>query len=206
MLAIGQAFASVDPVKPDPATGTSFNRYSYASNNPYTFNDPDGRDVNYVPGGTVTQAELRRFIVTMAMSTTARAEFQQLEQSREMYTFQLDSRAENWFDQTTRTIYVNPKSYTIIRSSKELLAPELNGIHETSHAAEFDRIGSDAFNRALQPTMLRSTDASGRTTATPQTSPEEKRATGVERAAAKEIGLPARLERTDTCRRGENGC
>ena len=42
------SFLSVDPVQTNPNTGASFNRYSYASKNPYKFVDPDGRsDVNY---------------------------------------------------------------------------------------------------------------------------------------------------------------
>jgi len=41
--AIGR-FLSVDPVSTDPKTGASFNRYSYANNNPYRFIDPDGRN------------------------------------------------------------------------------------------------------------------------------------------------------------------
>jgi RHS repeat-associated protein len=36
-------FLSVDPVVTDLQTGSHFNRYVYAENNPYTFIDPDGR-------------------------------------------------------------------------------------------------------------------------------------------------------------------
>lgn len=43
-LISGYAEASADPVKANPNTGASFNRYSYANNNPYKFTDPDGRD------------------------------------------------------------------------------------------------------------------------------------------------------------------
>ncbi len=36
-------FLSVDPVTADGSTGSNFNRYWYANNNPYKFTDPDGR-------------------------------------------------------------------------------------------------------------------------------------------------------------------
>ncbi len=37
-------FLSIDPVTTDANTGGSFNRYSYANNNPYKYVDPDGRN------------------------------------------------------------------------------------------------------------------------------------------------------------------
>jgi RHS repeat-associated protein len=36
-------FLSVDPITVDAQTGFNFNRYSYVGNNPYSYNDPDGR-------------------------------------------------------------------------------------------------------------------------------------------------------------------
>ena len=35
-------FLSIDPVTTDANTGASFNRYTYANNNPYRYIDPDG--------------------------------------------------------------------------------------------------------------------------------------------------------------------
>lgn len=41
---IAGMFLSVDPVTTDTMTGSSFNRYEYAGNNPYKYVDPDGRE------------------------------------------------------------------------------------------------------------------------------------------------------------------
>ncbi|WP_234349364.1 RHS repeat-associated core domain-containing protein, partial [Xanthomonas citri] len=40
-------FLSVDPVAADSVLAANFNRYRYASNNPYSFKDPDGRAEYY---------------------------------------------------------------------------------------------------------------------------------------------------------------
>jgi RHS repeat-associated protein len=52
---IAGRFLSVDPVMTDANTGASFNRFDYARQNPFGFNDPDGRDEEpvqkvFVPG------------------------------------------------------------------------------------------------------------------------------------------------------------
>jgi RHS repeat-associated protein len=43
-------FLSVDPVTTDANTGGSFNRYAYASNSPYRYVDPDGRNPLVIEG------------------------------------------------------------------------------------------------------------------------------------------------------------
>lgn len=200
-------FVSIDPVQANPNNGQNFNRYWYGNNNPYKFTDPDGRAVQYAIGGTVTEAQLRAYLIGIGFSPTGRAELQQLELSNSTYTIQLDSRAENWFDQSDLTIYINPDSFTKIKSSGEMLDPKLIGIHEISHGAEYDRIGADAFNEAMQPVLTTTTDASGNTVVIESTSPEEARATTVEQAAGGELGLPIRQDRNDVvCRPGVTEC
>ena len=57
---VAARFLSEDPVLTDQNTGTSFNRYVYANNNPYRYIDPDGRETNPVSGKSgISNDELR---------------------------------------------------------------------------------------------------------------------------------------------------
>ncbi len=47
-------FLSVDPITADGDTGSNFNRYKYAANNPYRFIDPDGRQEKTCTGSRVS--------------------------------------------------------------------------------------------------------------------------------------------------------
>ncbi|WAT15827.1 RHS repeat domain-containing protein [Xanthomonas fragariae] len=52
-------FVSVDPMAADSVFSANFNRYWYASNNPYRFTDPDGRSF-VVPWGAVSEIAATR--------------------------------------------------------------------------------------------------------------------------------------------------
>lgn len=47
-------FLSTDPVQANASNGASFNRYAYASSNPYRFKDPDGRQSCTTSGQAMT--------------------------------------------------------------------------------------------------------------------------------------------------------
>jgi murein DD-endopeptidase MepM/ murein hydrolase activator NlpD len=57
---IAGRFLSVDPLVTDEKTGSHFNRYVYAQNNPLRYVDPDGRDTNPVSGeSTIRDQDIR---------------------------------------------------------------------------------------------------------------------------------------------------
>jgi hypothetical protein len=61
---------SIDPVTTDANTGSSFNRYAYAENNPYKYIDPDGRDSFLVsrPLGGDSRYIAHNYVVSHATS------------------------------------------------------------------------------------------------------------------------------------------
>lgn len=77
-------FLSVDPVTTDANTGRSFDRYSYALNNPYRYIDPDGRE-----GEQVVKAGIK--LVIKLKSTWTRAQIAAAEKK----VSHLDSLAKN---------------------------------------------------------------------------------------------------------------
>ena len=63
-------FLSVDPVTANGNTGANFNRYWYASNNPYKFKDPDGR---FNCSASISPSECGNITVAKAAADTAAA-------------------------------------------------------------------------------------------------------------------------------------
>jgi hypothetical protein len=56
---------SVDPVKAQAGRAETFNRYHYAANNPYTFTDPDGREIRIA--NPADRARVERMVNSLAV-------------------------------------------------------------------------------------------------------------------------------------------
>ena len=205
-------FLSVDPVTADGNTGSNFNRYWYANNNPYKFTDPDGRIVVFALNNGATFSDQATTMAYLFSSSTASGEILQLMHSEETYTIAFDrseAAREMNYDAATRTVTVNPTSGLVIESSGEVQSPALGGFHEIAHAAEHDRIGTEAFEKNLESPILGVKEMEyeglkGLST-TDGTSVEEARATIMEGQVARELGESTRQdyrdidEKVETC-------
>lgn len=189
--------AGVDPVKPDSRTGANFNRYSYANNNPYKYKDPDGRVVTYAFSNSATVGDGAAVLNHWLRSETLSGELHQLIGSDHAYTIEFNRGGEFRYDDANRTVHIDVTSGLQVESSGLIQSPALGGGgHELSHAAEHDRIGSDAFIKATTSPQ-ESAINNGAIEIRVGTSPDEARATRVEGQAAGELGEPARQNYRD---------
>lgn len=68
-------FMAIDPVGFEEANPQSFNRFTYANNNPYKYVDPDGRENEILNGSITGPTEARAYIENAAFSELPRADF-----------------------------------------------------------------------------------------------------------------------------------
>jgi hypothetical protein len=191
-------FMAVDPMQFSGASPEYFGRYSYAANNPMNASDPNGREVvyNFKNGATYKDGILT--IGYLAMSPTARGELAQIAASNQKYTISFDRSATyHSYDPETRTVVTNPELGQRVASSGEVQAPALLTGHEVSHAAQHDRVGTEAYVNSLVPEMKTKVTAIGVEMIVTAASREEARATATEGKIASELGQPARNDYGD---------
>ncbi len=73
-------FLSVDPISESAQTGAGFNRYGYASNNPYRFVDPDGRCAK-VTGSHICQRTLTATVARFMLPAHGKTDMAKTQQS-----------------------------------------------------------------------------------------------------------------------------
>jgi RHS repeat-associated protein len=184
-------FLSVDPVTAYSNPVGAFNRYWYANNNPYKFNDPDGRVVEYAFKNGATPGDGDAILRHIQKSPTAMSELAQIANSDLTYTVSFNRGQGMSYDRETRTVNIDVTSGLKVKSSGKIQSAALGGVHEISHGAQHDRIGTKALERNLEAPVTGEMQ-NGVYTVKVGISVEEARATKVESKAAKELGEPAR--------------
>lgn len=73
-------FLSVDPISASASTGAGFNRYAYASSNPYKFIDPDGRCAK-VTGSNICQHSLTATVARFMLPANGKTDMARTQQA-----------------------------------------------------------------------------------------------------------------------------
>ena len=188
---VAMRFLSVDPEQ------SEFSRYSYGANNPFKFVDPDGRGVTFSFSNGATPLDALKTIAYLAQSPTATAEIAQIQNSATTYDISFSKGDDNMqYEKENRTVHVDVTSGLKVGESGAIQSPAVGAAHEISHAAEHDRIGTDALMKNSESPSTSYTD--GETTViVSKPSIEEERATRVESKIAGELKEPARAKYDD---------
>lgn len=121
----------------------------------------------------------------------------------------------SYFDHETNTIYWNAAEGSDIAAG--ISSPASALAHEVTHAAQFHKVGLNAFESSLQAPVLSVDQSAGEVRVRYGVSPEEKRATLFERKVQSQIGEPLRENYRDAapyeagsptfyCHAGTQGC
>ena len=191
-------FLSPDPVDVSASDGGNFNRYWYGNNNPYRFVDPDGRKVRWEFGGGATLKDAVQTVFYLGRSPMFREDATRLIDSSHTYTFRFDRQASFNYDYSkSRTVTANPTSGLVVGSG-EVQVPAIGFAHEVAHAAEHDRVGTEAIELTLWiPMTWGPGNAAGGGYFRIGIPSEEARATSVETNIANELGAATRAHYND---------
>lgn len=180
-------FLSVDPVTPYSGGIASFNRYWYASGNPYRYKDPDGRKIMIVSQDGVSMQEAYTFMAHLSTTSEGMDAMQALE--RLPFYVSITFGDEYGFNPNEDEIFINPRMGMEIISTGEVQPPLVNGFHEIIHAVKFYRDGPVKWKEdMMKPEIGKS--PSGRPVL--GNAPEEVRATKQESKVADELKVPSR--------------
>ena len=176
-------FLSVDPISSIGEPVTGFNRYWYASNNPYRFTDPDGRKIQLVADATAADikayADARKYLDAAGAGGT----LTKLDEHAETVFLQAKpGSGQMQYDPKSNVITWDPTS-GLETTEGEVQSPALQLVHEGDHA-----LGD-----------VTGTMASGQQNDNFYDNDEERRVIdGAERDAARKLGEPIRTNHRGT--------
>ena len=129
-------FMGIDPKAFTEVNLHSFNRYSYAANNPYKYVDPDGRDIQFAPGSTPQFKQQFSQMVKYLNAGRASGALAQL-QARPETVYLKESTNLNDFKYSpgSKTITFHPLSGLEVTPGK-VQTPALGVLHEAGHALQ----------------------------------------------------------------------
>lgn len=132
--AIGR-FLSVDPVNANSVTGSNFNRYNYAANNPYLFTDPDGRVIRFRDYATAKFKEQFYAASKYLDDTIFGGKMAAVSAHNE--TIYIEQGAGNFvvYDPNTKTVFWDPLA-ALKTTDGGTMSPALALGHEFDHALQ----------------------------------------------------------------------
>lgn len=129
-------FMGVDPQPFVETDLQTFNRYAYASNNPYKFIDPDGEKIRFAPGSTREFQQRFAQIVQYLNAGDVSGTLARLEARPEIVLIQESATPHGFhYDLGTMTIVFDPLSGLEVADG-EVQTPALGVLHEAAHALQ----------------------------------------------------------------------
>jgi len=193
-------FLSPDKVGGYPEDAQSWNRYTYAGNNPLTFLDPDGNIKFATTEAALMYSEAKSYLEYSPVAAARIAQLEALQGSQEP-TLSVNADSRTAFDTNSNTILFDPEAgqdvsdVTVTGGSPGvngglIQSPALVLLHEIDHAVRrntdrksYDKDQANTTNQGSYDNAL-----------------ERKTITGIETKAATQLGEPTRKAHRGTFR------